>query len=126
MGKTEVVDADLAKYFDTIPHVKLMRQVARRVSDGMILKLIKAWLRAPIAEEDECGGYRMKANTCGTPQGGVISPLLANIYLHPLDEAVNEQCREKPRMIRYADDRAPRGRSGSRKAPLFRAQLRHG
>ena len=108
MGKTEVVDADLAQYFDTIPHRKLMRQVARRVSDGMILKLIKAWLRAPILEEEEGGGRKMKANPCGTPQGGVISPLLANIYLHPLDEAVNEQCRDrcgmKPRMVRYADD----------------------
>ena len=103
MGKTEVVDADLAQYFDTIPHRKLMRQVARRVSDGMILKLIKAWLRAPILEEEEGGGRRLKANPCGTPQGGVISPLLANLYLHPLDEGVNE-CRQKPRMIRYADD----------------------
>ncbi len=106
MGKTEVVDADLAQYFDTIPHRKLLRQVARRVSDGMILKLIKAWLRAPILEAEEGGGRRMKANPCGTPQGGVISPLLANIYLHPLDEGVNE-CRQKPRMIRYAQ--LPRG-----------------
>jgi group II intron reverse transcriptase/maturase len=104
MGKTEVVDADLAQYFDTIPHHKLMRQVARRVSDGMILRLIKAWLRAPILDEEEGGGRRLRANTCGTPQGGVISPLLANIYLHPLDEGVNNQCRKKPRMIRYADD----------------------
>lgn len=104
MGKTEVVDADLARYFDTIPHRQLLRQVARRVSDGMILKLIKAWLRAPVVVEDETGGRKMKANPCGTPQGGVISPLLANIYLHPLDQAVNDQCRQKPRMIRYADD----------------------
>jgi group II intron reverse transcriptase/maturase len=104
MGKTEVVDADLAKYFDTIPHRQLLRQVARRVSDGMILKLIKAWLCAPILEEGEGGGRRMKANSCGTPQGGVISPLLANIYLHPLDEGTNDQCPQKPRMIRYADD----------------------
>jgi RNA-directed DNA polymerase len=104
MGKTEVVDADLAQYFDTIPHRKLMRQVARRVSDGRILKLIKGWLRAPIVEEEKGGGRRIKANPCGTPQGGVISPLLANIYLHPLDEAVNDQCRQKPRMVRYADD----------------------
>jgi len=104
MGKTEVVDADLAQYFDTIPHRQLLRQVARRVSDGMILKLIKAWLRAPIMEEEEGGGRSMKTNRRGTPQGGVISPLLANIYLHPLDEGVNDQCRQKPRMIRYADD----------------------
>jgi group II intron reverse transcriptase/maturase len=103
IGKTEVVDADLAQYFDTIPHRELMRQVARRVSDGAILKLIKAWLRAPVVEEEEGGGRRMKANPCGTPQGGVISPLLANIYLHLLDEEVNE-CRQKPRLIRYADD----------------------
>jgi group II intron reverse transcriptase/maturase len=104
MGKTEVVDADLAQYFDTIPHRQLMRQVARRVSDGMILKLIKAWLRAPILEKEKGGGRSMKTNTCGTPQGSVISPLLANIYLHPLDEGVNDQCRQKPRMVRYADD----------------------
>ena len=104
MGKTEVVDADLAQYFDTIPHRKLMRQVARRVSDGMILKRIKGWLRAPIVEESQGGARSMKSNLCGTPQGGVISPLLANIYLHPLDEGVNDQCRQKPRMVRYADD----------------------
>ena len=93
MGKTDVVDADLTQYFDTIPHQKLMQQVARGVSDGMILKLIKAWLRAPILDEEEGGGRKMKPNPCGTPQGGVISPLLANIYFHPLDEAVNERSR---------------------------------
>ena len=68
---TGSIDADPAQYFDTIPHRQLMRQVARRVSDGAILKLIKAWLRAPIMEEEE-GGRKMKANACGTPQGGVI------------------------------------------------------
>jgi RNA-directed DNA polymerase len=103
-GRTEVVDADLAQYFDTIPHRELLRQVARRVSDGMILKLIKGWLRAPILEMEEGGGRRLKANHCGTPQGGVISPLLANLYLHPLDEAVNDRCGRKFQMVRYADD----------------------
>lgn len=103
-GKTEVVDADLTQYFDTIPHRELLRQVARRVSDGMILKLIKAWLRAPIREEDADGNGPMKANRCGTPQGGVISPLLANIYLDLLDKGVNGQGWPHPRMIRYADD----------------------
>ena len=131
MGKTEVVDADLARYFDTIPHRELMRRIARRVSDGRILKLIKAWLRAPIVEEGN--GRRIKANPCGTPQGGVISPLLANIYLHPLDEAVNEKCRDrcgyKPRMIRYADDLVilcQPGEGGGIKARLDRWLRSHG
>ena len=102
--KTEVVDADLSKYFDTIPHKDLLRQVAKRVSDGMVLKLIKQWLRAPIMEQDGVGKGNLKSNERGTPQGGVISPLLANIYLNPLDYAVNEKCMGKPRLIRYADD----------------------
>ncbi len=101
---SSVVDADLAQYFDTIPHGKLLRLVARRVRDGTILQLIKGWLRAPVMEEEKGGGRKMKANPCGAPQGGVISPLLANIYLHPLDEGVNEQCRQKPWMVRFADD----------------------
>jgi group II intron reverse transcriptase/maturase len=104
-GRTEVVDADLSSYFDTIPHRELMRRVARRVSDGAILKLIKAWLRAPIVEEDRASGKRkVTPNMRGTPQGGVISPLLANLYLDPLDHAVNERCELQPVMVRYADD----------------------
>jgi RNA-directed DNA polymerase len=99
-GRTEVVDADLAQYFDPIPHRELRRQVARRVSDGMILKLLKGWLRAPSVEEQADGGRRMKTNTCGTPQGGVISPLLANSYLHPLDEEINGEAGPKARMVR--------------------------
>jgi RNA-directed DNA polymerase len=83
-GHTEIVDADLSKYFDTIPHSELITCVARRISDGK-MHLIKMWLKAPVEETDERGHRRMsggkKANR-GTPQGGVASPLLANIYMH--------------------------------------------
>jgi group II intron reverse transcriptase/maturase len=104
-GKVEVVDADLSSYFDLIPHRQLLRQVAKRVSDGSVLRLIKAWLRAPSVEEDwDTGRRQVHPNRCGTPQGGVISPLLANLYLNDLDHAVNEQCEQKPTMVRYADD----------------------
>ena len=84
-GCTEVVDADLSKYFDTIPHSELLTSVARRVSDGKMLHLIKMWLKAPVEETDERGHRRLsggKKATRGTPQGGVASPLLANIYMH--------------------------------------------
>lgn len=78
-GKVEVVDADLSSYFDLIPHRSLLRLVAKRVSDGSLLRLIKAWLRAPIVEEDrQTGRRKVLPNRCGTPQGGVVSPLLAN------------------------------------------------
>ena len=78
-GYTEVVDADLSKYFDTIPHRELMKCVARRIVDREVLHLIKMWLVAPVEERDEKGKRRRtggKNRTCGTPQGGVISPLL--------------------------------------------------
>jgi RNA-directed DNA polymerase len=103
-GRMEVLDADLSKYFDTIPHRQLLRAVARRVSDGAVLRLIKQWLRAPVVEEDKGGRKRTLPNRQGTPQGGVISPLLANLYLNPLDWAVNERCAGKPVLVRYADD----------------------
>jgi RNA-directed DNA polymerase len=101
-GYVEVIDADLSKYFDTIPHRELLKAVARRVSDGCVLRLIKSWLRAPIVEEDKDGKRRVIPNRCGTPQGGVISPLLANLYLNPLDHQVNGT--GQARLIRYADD----------------------
>ena len=103
-GRTEVLDADLSKYFDTIPHRELLRLAAKRISDGSVLRLLKLWLRAPIQEEDKDGTRRTKPNPCGTPQGGVISPLLANLYLNALDWAVNERVLGKPVMVRYADD----------------------
>jgi RNA-directed DNA polymerase len=84
-GYTDVVDADLSRYFDTIPHNELLRSVARRVADGSVLRLIKLWLKAPIEERDADGTRRMsggKSGKRGTPQGGVASPLLANIYMN--------------------------------------------
>src|SRR5262245_46293107 len=84
-GYTDVVDADLSRYFDSIPHSDLLKSVARRVVDRNVLRLIKMWLKAPIEERDADGTRRMsggKGNTRGTPQGGVASPLLANIYMN--------------------------------------------
>ena len=84
-GYTDVVDADLSKYFDTIPHAELMQCVARRIVDRNILGLIKMWLKAPVEERGGGGTRRMtggRDSSCGTPQGGVISPLLANLYMN--------------------------------------------
>jgi group II intron reverse transcriptase/maturase len=110
-GYTEVIDADLSKYFDTIPHANLMATVAERICDGEILRLIQMWLKAPIMEMDKDGTKRNigggKGNRKGTPQGGVISPLLSNLYLHILDriwERKSLQQRLGARIVRYADD----------------------
>ena len=85
-GYTDVVDADLSRYFDSIPHDELLKSVARRIVDRHVLRLIKLWLKAPIEERDDGNGTRRigggKSNMCGTPQGGVASPLLANIYMN--------------------------------------------
>jgi RNA-directed DNA polymerase len=84
-GYSDVVDADLSKYFDTIPHRELLQCVARRIVDRNLLHLIKMWLKAPVEERDEQGNKRMtggSSSTRGTPQGGVASPLLANLYMN--------------------------------------------
>ena len=95
-GHTFVVDADFASYFDTIPHGRLMQRVEERVSDGRVLALLRDWLN-----QDTLRGLERWTPTTGTPQGAVISPLLANIYLHPLDELMATR---GYRMVRYADD----------------------
>jgi RNA-directed DNA polymerase len=95
-GYTFAVDADFASYFDTIPHERLMQRVEERVSDGRILGLLRGWL-----EQDILRDMQRWTPTEGTPQGAVISPLLANIYLHPLDERMAAR---GYRMVRYADD----------------------
>jgi group II intron reverse transcriptase/maturase len=102
-----VIDADLQQYFDSIAHDKLMKVIARRISDGQILRWIKLWLKAPVVEEDEEGKRRTRKAERGTPQGGVISPLLANVYLHLFDRAFFIYCRatgHKAHLVRYADD----------------------
>ena len=115
-GHPYLFDADLSQYFDTIPHNKLLRCVARRISDRHILGWIKQWLKTVVVEEDGEGTRRTtggKKAKRGTPQGGVISPLLANIYLHLLDRAFLAHCRATglaAHLVRYADDCAPRRR----------------
>jgi RNA-directed DNA polymerase len=84
-GHTDVVDADLSQYFDTIPHDELMQSIARRIADGDMLRLIKQWLKAPVETTGDGGKRCMeggKASKRGTPQGGVISPLVANLYMN--------------------------------------------
>src|SRR3990172_8440594 len=108
-GFVAVYDADLSGYFDSIPHRKLMKCLQMRISDRSVLHLIRLWLRAPVVESDEGGRTRMsRSNGEGTPQGGVISPLLANIYLHCLDRRFHGPSGPagwaNARLIRYADD----------------------
>jgi RNA-directed DNA polymerase len=95
-GFTHVVDADLASYFDTIPHDRLMASVEMRISDGRLLNLIRGYLK-----QDVVSDLKRWTPVGGTPQGAVISPLLANLYLHPLDRLMREKGYH---MIRYADD----------------------
>jgi len=105
-GYTEVYDADLSAYFDTIPHDKLQKALAERISDHDVLRLIKLWLQSPVCENGRITGG--KSNKLGTPQGGVISPLLANIYLNLFDRNIEKATgifeKEGVKLVRYADD----------------------
>jgi len=107
-GRLEVYDADLASYFDTINHDRLLQQLERRIADRSVLRLIRLWLRCPVVEEDDRGRRHTTHPRQGTPQGGVISPLLANVYLHDFDRAFH--AKDGPaqfanaRLVRYADD----------------------
>lgn len=110
-GFRSVYDADLAGYFDSIPHEKLMACLRMRVVDGRVLKLIRMWLEAPVVEprgKGKGGGGASPRRKKGTPQGGVISPLLANVYLHWFDTVFHREggpaCWANARLVRYADD----------------------
>lgn len=108
-GYTAVYDADLASYFDTIPHEKLMAALEMRIADRSVLSLIRNWLKSPVEEHGEKDGKRLSERPKqGTPQGGVISPLLANVYLHWFDKVFHfgsgPGTWAQARLIRYADD----------------------
>jgi group II intron reverse transcriptase/maturase len=110
-GYTEVVDADLSGYFDTIPHAELLKSVARRVVDGAMMRLIKMWLVMPVEEADDRGRRERTTEAKdagrGTPQGAPISPLLANIYIRRFVvgwKALGHEARLGARIVNYADD----------------------
>ena len=109
-GYTNIVDADLSKYFDTIPHSELLQCVARRIVDGQMLHLIKMWIKAPVEERDENGKRRVtggKDNDRGTPQGGVVSPALANLYMNRMLKGWRQTRRGEQyqaHIVNYADD----------------------
>ena len=121
-GYTDVVDADLSKYFDTIPHSELMQCVARRIVDKHMLHLLKMWLQVPVEEEDEKGKKRLtggRGNDRGTPQGGVVSPLLANLYMNRMLKGWRNTKRGeqfRARLVNFADDFVMLSRGNAKEA----------
>jgi RNA-directed DNA polymerase len=115
-GHPEVIEGDVSQYFDAIPHADLMKSLARRISDRRLLRLLKMWLKAPVAERAAGGGWRFsggKRATRGTPQGGVVSPLLSNLYMNRYLKVFRLRgldVRYGARLVNYADDCAPRRR----------------
>ena len=107
-GRQEVYDADLKSYFDTIPHDQLLKALQMRIADRSVLVLIRSWLEAPIVESDDQGRKTVRRSTQGSPQGGGISPLLANVYLHWFEHLFHRPegpgTWAKARLVRYADD----------------------
>jgi RNA-directed DNA polymerase len=107
-GFQAVYDADLQSYFDSIPHPQLLACLRRRIADRSVLALIRRWLETPVQEDDGNGGTTLTRPKAGTPQGGVISPLLSNLYLHELDRRWHApegpRARYNARLVRYADD----------------------
>jgi len=107
-GLRSAYDADLKGYFDSIPHDKLLKCLRMRIVDRSVLKLIRMWLRAPVVDQGRGGGKKIARNRKGTPQGGVISPLLANVYLHWFEKVFYRTSGPgawaKARIVRYADD----------------------
>lgn len=107
-GQREVYDADLKSYFDTIPHDQLIKALEMRITDRSVLRLIRLWLKAPIVETDNTGRKTVRRSKQGSPQGGCISPLLANVYLHWFEHLFHRPdgpgTWAKAHLVRYADD----------------------
>lgn len=127
-GLNAAYDADLRGYFDSIPHEKLMKCLRMRIVDRSVLKLIRMWLQAPIVEQDRHGGKKVTRSKKGTPQGGVISPLLANVYLHWFEKVFYSMEGPgnwaKAQIVRYADDFVVLARyTGSRTCDFIESKI---